>query len=73
MTWSRLVVRRLLGAVSRPEEGSGVLEQESGSGLVPQVPLSGPAGHSAPLVGHAAWASIDTGVGASSFAIRTRL
>ena len=68
------MVRRLLGAVSRPEEGSGVLEQESGSGLVPRVPLSGPAGHSAPLIGHAAWAfGVDTAVGASSFAIRTRL
>ena len=68
-----LGVRRLLGAVARPEEGSRALEQVLGSGLAPRLPLSGPAGHSAPWEGYVAWTAGASCTGASSFAIRIRL
>ena len=54
-------------------EGSKVLEQGLGSGLAAPAALVGPAGRSAPWVGHVLRGVGASCVGASSFAIRTRL
>ena len=68
-----LGVRRLLGLLCARMRGKGCLNRGWGVRQRPRLPLSGPAGHSAPWEGYVAWAAEASGTGESSFAIRTRL
>ena len=63
----------VVGSCCAPGGGQGCLNRGCGVRYRPRLPLSGPAGHSAPWEGHATWTAEASCAGASSFAIRTRL